>query len=175
MNNSLDRLIGGIIATLRTHVIPNVTDGYARGQAIGVIDLLNNIAPRLEWARAPLAEAVAERRNTLRAVHAHLPQAPAGGPEWSDQALACAGSSELAAERDRLDGEIADLIAWTHETLETNETPGNGAHGAPADIAAAMALLRQHVRDELKREMKLTKKPLFAEISKATGSGDNPN
>ena len=55
MNNSLDRLIGGIIATLRAHVIPNVTDGYARGQAIGVIDLLNNIAPRLEWARAPLA------------------------------------------------------------------------------------------------------------------------
>jgi uncharacterized membrane protein (UPF0136 family) len=44
VNNSLDRLIGGIIATLRAHVIPNVTDGYARGQAIGVIDLLNNIA-----------------------------------------------------------------------------------------------------------------------------------
>lgn len=54
MSNSLDRLIGGIIATLRTHVIPNVTDSYARGQAIGVIDLLNNIAPRLDWARAPL-------------------------------------------------------------------------------------------------------------------------
>jgi hypothetical protein len=183
MNNSLDRLIGGIIATLRTHVIPNVTDGYARGQAIGVIDLLNNIAPRLEWARAPLAEAVAERRNTIRAVRARLPRAPAGGQEWSDQTLACAGSSELAAERDRLDGEIADLITWTHEALKTNETPatnatpGNGAHdrGAPADVAAAMALLRQHVRDELKREMKLTKKPLFAEISKAAGSGDNPN
>jgi hypothetical protein len=27
------------------------------------------------------------------------------------------------------------------------------------------------VRDDLKREMKLTKKPLFAEISKATGGG----
>ena len=45
MNNSLDRLIEGITATLRAHVIPNVTDAYARGQAIGVIDLLNNIAP----------------------------------------------------------------------------------------------------------------------------------
>jgi mersacidin/lichenicidin family type 2 lantibiotic len=164
MNNSLDRLIGGIIATLRTHVIPNVTDGYARGQAIGVIDLLNNIAPRLEWARAPLAEAVAERRNTIRAVRARLPQSPAGGTELSDEALACATSTELAAERDRLDGEIADLITWTH---------GDGARDHAA--AAAIALLRQHVRDELKREMKLTKKPLFAEISKAAGSGDNPN
>jgi hypothetical protein len=160
VNNSLDRLIGGIIATLRTHVIPNVTDGYARGQAIGVIDLLNNIAPRLEWARAPLLEAVAERRNTIRAVRALVPQAPAGAKGLSDQALASASSAELAAERDRLDGEIADLIAWTH---------GDAAHG---DVAAAIALLRQHVHDELKREMKLTKKPLFAEISKATGGQD---
>jgi hypothetical protein len=142
VNNSLDRLIGGIIATLRTHVIPNVTDGYARGQAIGVIDLLNNIAPRLEWARAL------------------VPQAPAGAKGLSDQAFASASSAELAAERDRLDGEIADLIAWTH---------GDAAHG---DVAAAIALLRQHVHDELKREMKLTKKPLFAEISKATGGQD---
>jgi hypothetical protein len=167
VNNSLDRLIGGIIATLRTHVIPNVTDGYARGQAIGVIDLLNNIAPRLEWARAPLAEAVAERRDAIRAVRALLPQAPGGGKELSDQALACASSSELAAERDRLDGEIANLIAWTHGDARD--------HGAPADVAAAIVLLRQHVRDELKREMKMTKKPLFAEISKAAGSGENPN
>ena len=171
MNNSLDRLIGGIIATLRTHVIPNVTDGYARGQAIGVIDLLNNIAPRLEWARAPLAEAVAARRNAIRAVRARLPQAPAGGKDWSDEALACASSSELAAERDRLDGEIADLIAWTHATLGTHG--GAHGHGHDADIAAAIASLRQHVRDELKREMTLTKKPLFAEISKAAGSGGN--
>jgi hypothetical protein len=92
-----------------------------------------------------------------------VPDAPAGEEGLSDQALASASSAELAAERDRLDGEIADLIAWTH---------GQSARG---DIAAAIALLRQHVHDELKREMKLTKKPLFAEISKATGGGQNPN
>jgi hypothetical protein len=164
VNNSLDRLIGGIIATLRAHVIPNVTDGYARGQAIGVIDLLNNIAPRLEWARAPLAEAVAERRSTIRAVRALVPDAPAGEDELSDQALASASSAALAAERDRLDGEIADLIAWTH---------GQSARGGGG---AARAGLRQRVHQELKRDMKLTKKPLFAEISKATGgSGQDHN
>jgi len=38
-------------------------------------------------------------------------------------------------------------------------------------IAGATALLRQHVHDELTREMKMTKKPLFAEISKATAGG----
>jgi hypothetical protein len=163
VSNSLERLIGGIIATLRTCVIPNVTDGYARGQAIGVIDLLNNIAPRLEWARAPLAQAVAERRSAIRAVRAIVPDAPPGAEGLTEQALAAASSAELAAERDRLDGEIADLIAWTH---------GQSARG---DIAAAIALLRRHVHEDLKREMKLTKKPLFAEISKATGGGQNPN
>jgi hypothetical protein len=159
MNNSLERLIAGIIATLRTDVIPNVTDAYARGQAIGVIDLLNNIAPRLEWARALLAEAVAERRSAVRAVRALLPQAPAGTAGLSEQAIAAASAAELAAERDRLDGEISDLIAWTQ---------GAGARG---DIAAATALFRQHVHDELARDMKLTRKPLFAEISKATAGG----
>jgi hypothetical protein len=163
VNNSLERLIGGIVATLRTHVIPNVTDGYARGQAIGVIDLLNNIAPRLEWARGPLAEAVAERRSAIRAVRALLPDAPAGAEGLSDQALAEVSSAALAVERDRLDGEIADLIAWTHR---------GGAHG---DVAAAVALLRRHVHEELKRDMKLTKKPLFAEISKVTGGGQDHN
>ena len=159
MNNSLERLIAGIIATLRTDVIPNVTDAYARGQAIGVIDLLNNIAPRLEWARAPLAEAVRERRKAVSAARALLPQAPAGAAGLSEQAIAAASSVELAAERDRLDGEISDLIAWTQ---------GESAGG---DIAAATALLRQHVHEELARDMKLTRKPLFAEISKATAGG----
>jgi hypothetical protein len=161
VNNSLERLIGGIIATLRTRVIPNVTDDYARAQAIGVIDLLNNIAPRLEWARAPLIEAVVERRNAIRAVRALVPQAPRSADGLSDQTLAAASSAELAAERDRLDGEIADLVAWTH----------SGA--ACGDVAKAIVLLRRHVHDELKRDMKLTKKPLFAEISKAAAGGQD--
>ncbi len=159
MNNSLERLIAGIIATLRTDVIPNVTDAFARGQAIGVIDLLNNIAPRLEWARAPLADAVAERRKAVSAARALVPQAPAGMAGLSEQAITAASSADLAAERDRLDGEISDLIAWTQ------------SESARGDVAAATALLRQHVHEELARDMKLTRKPLFAEISKATAGG----
>jgi hypothetical protein len=158
MNNSLERLVEGIVLTLRVHVIPNVSDAYARGQAIGVIDLLNNIAPRLEWARAPIAEAVAERRKAIADVRALLPEAPPAVDEgFSDQALVSANSTVLAAERDRLDSEIADLIAWTH---------GGEARG---DIGAAIALLRRHVHDALAREMKMTKKPLFAEIAKGVG------
>ena len=151
MNNSLDRLVEGIIATLRTDVIPNVTDDYARGQAIGVIDLLNNIAPRLEWQRAPLLKAVEARREVIRQV------ASLKGTRTESSHAGKAGedlsSNDLIAERDQLDGEISDLVAWAFS-----------AQSEPA--LAARPLLRTHMHDDAAREMKLTKKPLFAEIAK---------
>jgi hypothetical protein len=157
MMNSLERLIGAVITTLRDNVVPHVADPYARGQAIGVIDLLNNIAPRLEWARASLAEAVAERRKALAAARALLPSAPAGREECEEASIASADSAALAAERDRLDGEIADLLAWT----QSSEARG--------DVAAALAILLRHMHEEIAREMAMTKKPLFAEIAKGGG------
>lgn len=156
MNNSLERLVEGIIATLRTDVIPNVADAYARGQSIGVIDLLNNIAPRLEWARAPIAASIAERRAVIDEVRALLQQAPStqeSAPGAADT------SAVLLVERDNLDAEICDLIAHAFST------------NAKGDVTAAKARLLQHMHDEAATEMKLTKKPLFAEIAKGS-SGD---
>ncbi len=160
MSNSLERLIDAMIATLRVDVIQHVSDAYARGQAIGVIDLLNNVAPRLEWARAPLAEAVNERRQALAAARSLLAAAPPAVTGLSDAELISADSAALAAERDRLDGEIADLLAHTQ---------GVEARG---EVRAAVAILLRHVHDALAREMAMTKKPLFAAISK--GAGEEP-
>jgi hypothetical protein len=163
MNNSLNRLVEGMIATLRSHVIPNVSDAYARGQTIGIIDLLNNIAPRVEWARAPILEALTARQQAIGGARALLPEAPAGARGPSDSALVAADSETLAAERDRLDGEIADLLNYAHRI-------------APKDSAiAATTLLREHIHAELMREMKLTHKPLFAEIAKGAGGSDDKN
>ena len=149
MNNSLERLVEGIIATLRTDVIPNVTDDYARGQAIGVIDLLNNIATRLEWEHAPLLRALDARRAVITDVGALL-AAPVS-PRPADGAWS---SRDLLAERDRLDGEICELIE------RACALPGTEA------VLAARERLRQHMHDDIAEEMKLTKKPLFAEIAK---------
>ena len=62
---SLERVLEGIAATLRTDVIPKVTEEHARSQAVGVIDLINNLAARVEWARDPLLRGVRERREAL--------------------------------------------------------------------------------------------------------------
>lgn len=152
MNIALERLIEGMIATLRNDVIPNVSDAYARGQAVGVIDLLNNIAARIEWAQGPIADAVAEKRRLLCAVGALAPGAVAA--DGADAAAVPATAKELLAERDRLDGRIGDAIA------ALSARAGSGK--ASAD---ALALLRRHLHEELKQEMTTIRKPLFAEIA----------
>ncbi|MBR0756256.1 hypothetical protein JQ604_29115 [Bradyrhizobium jicamae] len=150
MNIGLQRLLEGILATLRDDVIPHVTEPYARGQAVGVIDLLNNIGPRLEWARGPLLVDIEEKRAVLHAVAGHIPGAalPVGHE-------AIGVTTDLQAERDRLDGLICDVLA---------ELMGEGASNFP-ERDQALALIRGHLHDSLTREMKLTRKPLFAEIA----------
>jgi hypothetical protein len=152
MNNSLERLVEGIIATLRTDVIPNVSDAYARGQAIGVIDILNNIATRLEWERAPLLRALHARREVIIDVGRLLSEIAI--PRRPSPALDALSSRELLAERDRLDNEICELLARAYALPDTGS------------VIAARDRLRQHMHDDIAEEMKLTKKPLFAEIAK---------
>lgn len=153
MNIALERLLEGIIATLRNDVIPHVGDAYARGQAVGVIDLLNNIGPRIEWARAPLMEAVSEKIALLSAVAPLLPGMAVPGEAVAVERLS---SAELSAERDRLDAAIGDALAL--------------AHGAGEDGKAALTMIVRHLHDEQTRIMKTTRKPLFAEI--ASGRDD---
>jgi hypothetical protein len=153
MNVSLERLVEGIIATLRTDVIPNVAEGYARGQAIGVIDLLNNIGPRIEWARAPVAAAVAEKTELLARIDKLIPDLPRRDPPAAGSA---ASTSELVAERDRLDAAIVAVLALLYARKQNGDA---AAHDE------ALELIRDHLHDEVVREMKLTRKPLFAEIA----------
>lgn len=148
MNVALERLLEGIIATLRNDVIPHVGDAYARGQAVGVIDLLNNIGPRIEWARAPLIEAVTEKAALLAAVAPLLPGMAAPGEAVAVERLS---SAELAAERDRLDAAIGDALAIAHAAGEAGRE--------------ALTAIVRHLHDEQARAMKTTRKPLFAEIA----------
>lgn len=153
MNIALARLIEGIIATMRSDVIPNVSDPYARGQAIGVIDLLNNIAPRIEWTRAPLAALVQAKADLLREIAILVPTAERDLPDSVEAVTA----DELLALKARLDAAIGDALAlaWPRRSEE--------------NCGRAIALIKSHLNDEAAAEMKRTRKPLFAEIA----SGDD--
>lgn len=156
MSFDLDRLFEGVVATLRTQVIPHVSDAYARGQAVGVIDLINNIVGRVEWARESLIEAVGEKRRLLSVVAAAMGEtAPMGEP------FEALGSAALMVERTRLDGEICEAMRRAH---------------ARSDAAAreALGLLIRHAHDEATAAMKWTRKPQFGEMASGKDHASRP-
>ena len=59
IQNSLDRLFVGIVETLRDVVMPSVDDSFARVQLSACIEILSNLATRVEWDRTQLVETTA--------------------------------------------------------------------------------------------------------------------
>jgi len=158
MNNSLARILDGMIATLRTEVIPRLDDEFARGQAFGAVDLLNNLKPRIDWLVTPLFDEVRDQRALL----ARLAEVFRGTAAPLEAAFEepGAGTPAHALEqlRNELDMKICASIDWL--ARERAALPA-------ATVAAAEAAIKQHMQVQLKREMSLTPKPLFAEIARA--------
>ena len=63
MQNSLERLFDGIATSLRENVAPAVEDPFAKAQVAATIELLANLAVRVEW-RADLLREEIERIRT---------------------------------------------------------------------------------------------------------------
>lgn len=158
MNNSLARILDGMIATLRNEVIPRLDDEFARGQAFGAVDLLNNLKPRIDWLVTPLFEEVREQRALFAQLAQILRDAAAPIPEPSEPLEAGTAAHVLEALRNEQDAQLCALIDWL--ALERASLPG-------ATVAAVEAAFKQHMQAQLKREMNLTPKPLFAEIARA--------
>ena len=156
MNNSLERLLDGIAAALRRDVIPRLDDEYATGQALAVIDLINNLKPRLDWAVPPLlARAAAQQAliTELEDLLARYPDRPLAGHALN--ALPVDGRG-LQALCDRLDGLIGATVRWI----------GARPPGPCQPTEKAQAAISRHVHAELRRDMALTARPLFAEIAR---------
>ena len=155
MNNSLERLLEGIAMALRRDVIPRLEDEYATGQALAVIDLINNMKPRVDWAVPPLlARATSQRALIveLENLLAHYPERSQAGDDFDATPVDGAGLQELC---ERMDSFIGATIRWL------------GMHAEPcAAIQTAQTAISQHVRAELRRDMTLTPRPLFAEIAR---------
>ncbi|MDB5826742.1 MAG: hypothetical protein JWQ73_962 [Variovorax sp.] len=176
MNNSLDRLLDGICAALRRDVIPRLDDEYATGQALAVIDLINNLKPRLDWAVPPLVERARSQQALVAELDRVLGAGGSGRPRF-DAALDSlpVDGRGLQALCDRLDAHVGATVRWLGAAGPvTTADPMNGS-GPPADPAqhgeaadAARAAISRHVHAELRRDMALTPRPLFAEIARGT-------
>ena len=152
MNNSLPRLIDGMVATLRGEIIPHLQGEFARGQAFGVIYMLNNIRLRADWSPAFLGEqlaALAELAAALHALGVETKFIPATARDSTDPRV-------LEALRDEGDHRVCALMDWLEERRGQ----------LPADTASALdAALFRYMNRQLKWELSTSAKPMFTEIS----------
>lgn len=152
MNNSLKRMIDGMAATLRQDVIPHLGSEFARGQAFGVIYMLNSIGLRANWspefvdaqiaAQLALAEALTPLLAGLDAPA--LPHAAAVGLDMP----------ALEAHRDDNEARVCALIEWH----------GRSALAAGQSLAIESAF-RTYMDRQLKHELQTSARPMFAEMS----------
>ena len=154
MNNSLERLIDGMIEALRQEVIPHTQGEYARGQVFGVIFLLKNLRLRTAWSPAFLGEqlaALAELASALTVVR-----------DWPSDAprLPMSAGRDVPmpteAMRDAGDAAVSALIDW----LGTHEGRLSAESARIADTA-----IDAYISRRLRHEIATSAKPMFAEIS----------
>ena len=159
MNNSLPRLIDGMIATLRQEVIPNLSGDFARGQAYGLIYMMTSIRLRASWSNEFLTEQLRALEEASQALSIVAPKLPGAPPPPSEKTPALPNANELEARREAGDKAICDLIDWL------------GAHRAslPADaVAEADAAIGRYIQRQLKWELTTSAKPMFEEMSRGS-------
>jgi hypothetical protein len=163
MNNSLNRLIEGIVIALEREIIPRVDGAYARGQAFAIIDLLRNMRPRLQWSREiTLAQVELQEAALTRVAQACRGQRERP-PAYAVPAVLSntLDTTELEARRDRLEAEVCDVLKWLAERRSALD---------PAAAASVEEALTNYMREAVKRELALTAIPLFAEISRGANA-----
>ena len=156
MNNSLPRLIDGMVATLRKEVIPRIEGDYARGQAFGVIYMLNSLKLRCSWSDAFLIEQVRALEDTSRELKSLAPELP-GAPlpdVHAPQSLPEPGA--LEAIRDAGDERLCDLIDWL---------AAHRARLSPGATSRAERIVDGYLARQAKYEISTSAKPMFVEMS----------
>lgn len=115
MPGSLDRLFAGMAETLRDTVLPAVDEPYARAQVAACIELLGNLATRVEW-RLDHLQLVTERADA--ALVAAFAQAPELAPAVAIVAATSAPGASPVRRRDDALARVAAALRWLDDQPE---------------------------------------------------------
>src|SRR5260370_37695052 len=151
-----------MIATLRREIIPHVEGDFARGQAFGLIYMLNSVRLRASWSNEFLLEqirALDEASLELAIAVADLPGAPMPNVKAP---VELPTASALEAMRDEGDARICELIEWL---------ASRRGSAPPAAVERADAAIARYVHRQLKWELSTSAKPMFDEISRGSENG----
>ncbi|EPL3138009.1 TPA: hypothetical protein SL335_000253 [Pseudomonas aeruginosa] len=154
MNNSFQRLIEGMVNTLRNEVIPHTQGEFARGQAYGVIYMLNSIALRGSWSPQYIRPQLA----MLETMNADLAPLLAGhdAPALPDLQHDSDSLVHLQQVMEAADRRVCDLLDW----LDARRSSLPGERHAAIETALKVYMGRQ-----VAWEIKTSAKPMFSEIS----------
>jgi hypothetical protein len=164
MSASFDRLIDGMINTLRAHVLPNSRDDFARGQLFSVIFALNGLKLSADWKAGPLLEQIRVQDSAFSVVKQlagdmdppDIPATPRADEGAADPA-------HLEALRDAGDRKLGELLFWA-----TSERARAADPIASDEIAR---LLRRLMCDQLKVEIATTPRSMLHQIATGEESG----
>jgi hypothetical protein len=166
MNNSFERLIDGVNATLREEVLTRLDDEFARGQVFGIINVLNNLRLKADWSVNFLFEAVVAQQDALAKVKQVALQAnlkvPASAPQLPTSLI---DAKTLLDQREL--GNLALIEHWRW-FWEQRKQPANLATLSEGQLQAIEAALRGAMRREVEVELKHLGKPMFAEMSQGS-------
>ncbi len=163
MVNSLQRLLSEIVGTL-DRAGQQVQDPYMRSQVFAVIDILTNMAPRVEWRRAEVQSTINDLCAVLREIAQLLGEEsswPEPLVELREQVLSAATAplgDDLVAERDRLS---RLFIAVMEEVTAVH------AQLPQTFVAAIEQRCDEYLRRQLERDLALVRRPLFRRMSQA--------
>ena len=163
MVNSLHRLFTEIIDTL-DQAGQELTDPYTRSQVLAVIDILTNLAHRVEWKRAELQIAIQELRTLFTTIAARLgdldscPLSLAPLRAELITAVQSALGDDLVAERDHLSQVLVKVMEQIASAREQLPTP------VAQDIDQQCNM---YLRRQLDRDVALVRRPLFRRMSEA--------
>ena len=140
------RLLDGVAAALRTHVWPHVTDPFALMQLRAIDEVLRNLAERVDWSLAEVAEETDEIERML----ARLRQAgwtgdraPGGAPSGPRAEWEPSGAEALQRRSEALFS-LREALTWVEQLPARDET-------AVAARSAAVEFLRSAVARERAR------------------------
>ena len=101
MSRSLLHLFGGAIETLRECVLPKLADPTARANAFSVLQVLELLALRVDWATGPLQSQLDARQAAIAAMPASARQL------WQEEA---AVTGPITATIDQVDSQVTGLV-----------------------------------------------------------------
>ena len=136
---SLGRIFEGLAASLSDEVAPHVSDPYARAQIRAAVEVLGNLATRVEWSRS-------QQVATIEKARAVLERAPADAPQSVGDLLAKRvpdeGGDRLTAARAGHLAAVADLAEWLEGRPEHADLRSELTGFLLDDLASELGRLR---------------------------------